>query len=95
MIEGSRCPSCDRAAIPPEPRCLSCRAETEAATFPPEATVLAWTRTDPEESWIALAELDEEARVLARIDRRPRVGDGIELIEAEEGLSPVFSVSEQ
>lgn len=95
MIEGSRCPSCGRAAVPPEPRCLSCRAQTDAATFPQEATVLAWTRTDPEEGWIVLAELDQGARVLARIDRRPRIDDEIGLVEVDDEPGTMFHASER
>lgn len=84
MIEGSRCPSCDRAAIPPEPRCLSCRAQTEAATFPPEATVLAWTKLDGENDWIVLVELEGGARELAEAPAQPHVGEAVDLAEQGE-----------
>lgn len=95
MIEGSRCPSCGRAALPQERRCLTCRAQTEARTFSGGATVLAWTRTDPEEGWIVLAEIEEGARVLARIDRRPRIGDEIGLVEVDDEPATMFHASER
>lgn len=79
MIDGSRCPRCERVASPPEPRCLHCRAETEATELTPTGRVLTYTR---QERWIALVELAEEARVLARFDAEPAIGDEVRLSPA-------------
>lgn len=76
MIEASRCPACQRVAAPPEPRCLACRADTEATDLGPEGRVLTYTRL---EGWVALVELTGEARVLARFATEPAIGDEVGL----------------
>lgn len=63
MIEASRCPACDRVAVPPEEVCLACGKDPQAATVGPEGTVLARTVVDGRE--VALVELEGGARVLA------------------------------
>lgn len=80
MIEASRCPACDRVAVPPETRCLACREETEPTNLAPEGTVLARTQPASEEgAWVALVELAGGARVLARVPPRTPVGTPVEL----------------
>lgn len=71
MIQASRCPDCQRTAAPPEARCLSCRKPTEAIELPAEGRVLTYT---DQEGWIALVELEGQARVLARFDEEPFIG---------------------
>lgn len=90
MIDGSSCPSCGRDAVPPEPRCPACRSQTSPETFPDHGRVLARTRTDPDADWIALVELDEGPRVLARMGKRPRIGDEVELEAAGDGADGAF-----
>jgi len=78
MIAGSRCPACDRVAVPPEDRCLACRAGTEATQLAAEGRVLTYTN---QEGWIVLVELEAGARVLARVDEEPAIGDTLALEE--------------
>lgn len=77
MIEASRCPACQRVATPGEDRCLACRAQTQATELPSEGTVLTYALA--EETWVALVELEGEARVLARVDEEPSIGGTVRL----------------
>lgn len=81
MIEASRCPSCQRTATPPETRCLSCRTSTEGTRLEPQGRVLTYT---DQEGWIALVELEGQARVLARADEEPSIGEEVRLEQAPE-----------
>lgn len=80
MIEASRCPACERVAVPPEPRCLACRNETASTELATEGRVLTYTRT--EEGWVALIELAGGARVLAEREEQPVLGAQVELEKA-------------
>lgn len=81
MIQASRCPVCRRHATPPEPRCLGCGAETAAELVDPEGRVLACTSVAS--GWVALLELEGGARLLARLDERPRIGAGVTVPERQ------------
>lgn len=89
MIDASRCPACRRHDVPPVERCPACRSETEPTTLPARGTTIARTRR-PGASWIALVELDASARVYARLDDTPRIGDDIDLVELEEDSGAGF-----
>lgn len=86
MIDGSRCPACQRVSVPPEPRCLACRTGTEPCTVEPRARVLGRTRTDEAGPWVALVELGDDARALATSSHEPRIGAEVPLGATEDGL---------
>lgn len=88
MIEGARCPACERASVPGEARCLACRSVTEPASFEPTGRILARTQTDPQAGWIVLVELEEGARVLARRPDEPTIG-ATARVEARAGTFKV------
>lgn len=83
MIAASRCPSCGRVAVPPEPRCQACRAATEDREVDPEGTVL--TYTSRAEDWVALVELEGGARAWVACDEEPAIGDELGVDRAAQG----------
>lgn len=75
-LSGSRCPSCGRVAVPPEPACLVCGARPGASEVPAEGAVLAWVRPTPE-GLVVLVALAGEARILAEGGSPLEVGDPV------------------
>lgn len=85
MIAGTRCGRCGRVSADERDRCLACGAGTEPARFEPSGRVLGRTRRAQVDAWVALIELSEGARILARAADEVEVGDRVVVTRVQDG----------
>lgn len=99
VLLGQRCHDCGHATAAPKAACAHCGArDLERIALPTEGEVYARTRIEVAPAdfegpyTVALIDLGE-ARVLARLESEPEIGDPVELVDVYEsdlGPAPVF-----